>query len=361
MKNILICPLNWGMGHATRVKQIAAYLMASGHNVSIAAPDNLLELFDDSLCNNKIRVQSPVIKYSSKLPQYLFVALQSPVLILNYFRDLYKFGRLVKKYNIDILISDNRFGARSSLAWSVYITHQLTIILPSPFRKAGKISSLIHRKIASSFNECWIPDSDSYLSGKLSLHNNTLTNVKDIGLLSMLGLAESRKPVSLPSGKFYTVILSGPEPQKSILRALLYASLSGKEEQYVFACGDHDTKSLQKNKNITLYSYLDAGELRYVIENCEGLICRAGYSTIMDLVYMGKSALLIPTPGQTEQEYLASHLSSKGLFNYILQSDIQKAETLNIPQNTDFKEFNLKSSYIFKEVIDGLVKRSSSQ
>lgn len=361
MKNILICPLNWGIGHATRVKPIASRLMAMGNNVIIAAPDKLLSLYDNSTCNKKIRFSSISIIYSVIFPQYLAIAIQFPLLFIQYLSDLYRIRTLLKKHNIDILISDNRFGAFSRNIYSVYITHQLSLSAPSGLGFAARLASAIHRKIAARYSECWVPDIDGFLSSGLGSHNNRLKNTRDIGLLSMMSIVSSEKPDSLPPKPFHTVILSGPEPQRSSLKNILLSKLKDRKEQYVFACGKPGKEKTEIYNNITLYSYLDASHLRYVIENSETIICRAGYSTIMDLVYLEKSALLIPTPGQTEQEYLSTSLSEKGLFGYIDQSQVSSSALPNIPSGGNFIDYKNLSADLLYYALNRLIRRSSSQ
>ncbi len=223
------------MGHATRVRQVSHHLHQDGHNVSVAASSSLLGIFDDSVCSRTLEFSSIRIRYSSILPQYLAILIQAPLLLIQFLSDHYRINRIVKKHNIDIVISDNRFGAWTGLAYSVYITHQLTI-------KAGKkgifesILSRMHRFIAGKYNECWIPDIENGLAGDLTLHPG-MDNTRYIGILSMLKTCEAQQPEGLSSKDYYAVIVSGPEPQRSILTRLLIRKFSDDDNVYVIAGG----------------------------------------------------------------------------------------------------------------------------
>lgn len=361
MSNILICPLDWGMGHATRVQQVAAFFHAGGHKVIIAASPAYLDSFGSSVCSLKVPFRSLCIRYSSFLPQFIFILLQSPLLAVQFFIDLVKVACMVRKYDVDIVISDNRFGAFSTRARSVYITHQLQVL--SPFRnyRPAPVLTFVHRVIASLYNEIWIPDISSCLSGKLTKPCGKASKLYEIGALSMLHLYSPEEPPSFPGGDYIAVLISGPEPQRSILQEILLRKFENQEKQYVFAGGNiRGDREVKKYKNITLYSYLSPPHTRFLLERSRGIICRAGYSTIMDLVKLGKSALLVPTPGQTEQEYLAHYLSEKGLFTSVKQSQIKLLNPGPLPEKLNTGSYLEESDKKFRETLSNLVKRSSS-
>lgn len=361
MSNILICPLDWGMGHATRVQQVAAYLHAGGHNVTVAASPSYLDTFGDSVCSNKIPFRSFRIRYSSFIPQFIFILLQAPALVIQFFIDFIRVAGMVRKYNVDIVISDNRFGAFSTRAWSVYITHQLQILTPLGNYKRGYLLTQVHRFIASLYNEIWVPDIDSWLSGKLTEGHTHSGKLYNIGALSMLQLYKPEKPPSFPEGEYVAVLISGPEPQRKIIEQILLRKLGNDKRRYVFAGGKiQGAGEIEIYNNITVYKYLSPSQTRYLIENSNGVICRAGYSTIMDLVKLEKSALLIPTPGQTEQEYLAAYLSERGLFNSVKQKQLRSINTSPGVGKINAGSYLEKCDKNFRETLKGLIKRSSS-
>lgn len=362
MKNILICPLDWGMGHATRVRQIAYRLQQDGHNVIIAASEPLLKVYDDSVCSGKIVFSSLRVRYSSFLPQYLVILLQAPFLLIQFLSDHYRVGRLVKRHNIDIVISDNRFGAWTKRVRSVYITHQLTIKLPGKTELFARLLTNIHRWIASMYDECWIPDIENGMAGELTDYGIRF-KARHIGILSMLNTCEEVKPEGLPAEGYYAVIISGPEPQRSLLEEKLLDKLSGSSERFVFAAGRSAGVGceVRGTRGIWYYNYLDAGEMKYVLNHSKGVICRGGYSTLMDLVVVGKGAIVIPTPGQTEQEYLAEYLGKKGWLKSYSQSEIEEIDIKQIPHPPGFEDIRERSKVLLGEALDKLIRRPSSQ
>lgn len=169
-KNILVCPLYWGAGHAARVQLIGACLRKKGHRVIIAAPGILHKTFGDESYDELIHLGSPGVLYSRYLPQYLAILLQFPLFLIALLADRLRLPGIIREHDVDLVISDNRFGLWSRRTPCVYITHQLSIPLPEFLSFAGPFVSSIHRYIAGRYDECWIPDlpGDKNLSGKLS-------------------------------------------------------------------------------------------------------------------------------------------------------------------------------------------------
>lgn len=371
MKNILICPLNWGRGHATRVRHIAQLLHQDGHNVIVAASAELLDIFDDSVCSGRLTFRSIRVRYSSFLPVSLAILIRSPLLLIQFLSDQYRIRGMVKKYKTDIVISDNRFGAWSGLAYSVYITHQLTIKVSGRTKLFAGLLSRMHRYIARQYDECWIPDIEEGLAGDLTLHPG-MDNTRYTGILSMLKTCEAQRPGGLTGNDYYAVIISGPEPQRSVFETKLIDHFSGDSNNYVIAGGREGGSErgsegvrecwgdgVMECGNIQYYGCLGPGEIKYIISNSRGVICRGGYSTLMDLAVMGRGALVIPTPGQTEQEYLAGYLDKKGWIVSYRQSEISAIDIKHMPHPSGFDDLNNKSEVLLREAIDGLIRRSS--
>ena len=355
----MITPLNWGIGHATRIHPIASMLKQKGHNVFIAIPLSMAPVIDKELNAEIVPFPSITIKYSAVFPLFIMILLQLPMILIQAARDHYRISSLIKKYNIDILINDNRFGVYNRKVYSVYITHQLNIHTPGLLKFAGKAVSLLHRKIAGKYDECWIPDmpGDINLSGKLSHLPALRQNFRYCGILSRMSILSPVKPANLPEGDFLLIILSGPEPQRSILEKLLTARLSSCTDNVIIATGRPDHPATNSNKKIKKYSYLSGGEIKYLIQNSVGIICRSGYSTVMDLVTMKKSALLIPTPGQTEQEYLATCLQSKGWFKSVPQNKTYKSDLRETGGNTTLPNMARESEKLIETCVNGLTRK----
>lgn len=259
--------------------------------------------------------------YSRHLPQYVFMLLKSPLLLYHIIAEHHRLKRIIREHDIDIVISDNRFGLWSKTVTSVYVTHILRIPLPSPLKMLEWIGVALHGWIIRKYSYCLIPDlpGELNLSGKLSHSLRLPGNARYIGILSRFGNRDAG------SGEFSfrhnTVILSGPEPQRSILKNRMENILIKKEIPCVILEGRPGTGELQRKGNIISYSHLPTSKMSELLATSENIITRSGYTSVMDLIHLNCSALLIPTPGQTEQEYLAEYLEEKGWFRCIRQKN----------------------------------------
>lgn len=331
-KNILICPLEWGLGHAGRMVPLAKRLQELNHNIFFGSGEEHLRFIKAEVPGASV-VHFPGfrIRYSRYLPQYLIILLQSPRLICLSFLEHYRIKRIIRDYSIDIIISDNRIGLWNSGIRSVYITHQLRIIFPAPFRFLEFIPVWITRSIIKKYTYCFIPDLEGELniSGRLSHGLRLPENARYIGILSRLD-AISDEYTYIPGQ--CTVMLSGPEPQRSIFKQKLEKVLLSQGKSAIILEGKPwaEEESHTAN-NLTCYNHLPSDETIKVLKESEFIITRSGYTTLMELVSLGCSALLIPTPGQTEQEYLAKSLSAKGWFNSISQHDLGEKTDLSLP------------------------------
>ncbi|HLN55023.1 MAG TPA: glycosyltransferase [Bacteroidales bacterium] len=325
-KNILICPLEWGLGHAARMIPLATRLMNRNCRVFIGAGEKHIALIRAELPGlTFIRFPGFSPSYSKYLPQYFAMLLKSPVLLFHIIREHRLLNRILKENKIDIVISDNRFGLWNSNVTCVYVTHILRIPLPPPWKIFEHIGILLHRMVIKKYDYCMIPDlpGELNLSGKLS-HDLRLTeNVRYTGLLSRFDKETAG------TGKFSfrhnSVVLSGPEPQRSIMKAKLVKALHNCETPTVILEGNPEKAGSEtRTGNIIFHSHLKTAEMKELLTTSNIIISRSGYTTIMDLVFLNRSGLLIPTPGQTEQEYLAEYLSARGWFKTLTQKRIDE-------------------------------------
>lgn len=358
--NILICPLEWGLGHAGRMIPLARRLGEMNNNIFVASGEEHISLFRNELQNVKfIHFSGFKPGYSRYLPQYFILLLKIPVLLYHIIREHYLLKKIIIEYGIDIVISDNRFGLWNRKVKTVYITHMPVIPFPKLFSFLEFAGVFLHRIIIKKYSFCFIPDlpGEVNLSGRLSHGIKLPGNVRYIGILSRF--SESGSSDLNSSGIFpkTTVILSGPEPQRGILKKKLTGILKEKEIPAVMLEG----RPLEKNEvvksgNITFYNHIPASEMKEMIKGSTNIITRAGYTTIMELISLNCSAILIPTPGQTEQEYLARYLSGKGWFATISQSALNT--NILFPENKPYR-FDLfieQSEALLKEAIEELLK-----
>jgi UDP:flavonoid glycosyltransferase YjiC (YdhE family) len=306
---------------------LARKLREMNNNIIIGSGEEHLSLFRKELPGLEF-ISFPGFKpgYSRLLPQYLYLVLNIPLLLYHIIVEHYRLRRIIREHAIDMVISDNRFGLWNRKITSVYITHMPLIPFPWPLRFMEPVGVLLHGIIIKKYSLCFIPDlpGDLNLSGRLSHDIKLPDNIRYIGILSRFDFSDqpvSEKPVEFPHN---TVILSGPEPQKEILKKKLTALLKEVEPMTVMLEGKPGTGDrIFKNGNIIFYNHLSAPQMKNIITGSNYIISRSGYTTIMELVSLNCTALLIPTPGQTEQEYLAEYLSEKGWFYTVSQLDLK--------------------------------------
>lgn len=361
-KNILISPLEWGLGHAARMIPVAKRLSELNNNVIIAAGESHLALFRKELPGLQyINFKGFSPQYSRWLPQYLSMLIKTPVLVFYIISDHYRLKRIIKQHNIDIVISDNRFGLWNRKVKCIYITHMPRIPLPKFFRIIENAGVWLHRYIIRKYTLCFIPDvpGGTNLSGRLSHGVNLPANVSYIGFISRF--QEEYKSKSLPFTEPYNaVILSGPEPQRGIFREKILRKLSDTNKLTVIFEGkpESDTK-IRRNGNIVYYNHLEASEMEIILRNSDLIISRSGYTTIMDLVCLGKPGLLVPTPGQTEQEYLAEYTSSKKWFACITQDEIENHVIGEISFNVAWDDITAESKILFNKALRDILKQEN--
>lgn len=315
-KTILVAPLHWGLGHATRCIPIIHALLAHNFNILLASDGAALMLLQKEFPHlEAIKLPSYNISYPKN--RFLFkwkMLLQFPKIKKTIAFERKIIEKLISEDKIHGIISDNRFGVRSDKIPSVFITHQLNVLTGS----TSFFSSKIHQRIIRKFNICWVPDTDELiinLSGKLGHLKTNDLNVKYIGVLSRMKKQEIPRTIDV------LILISGPEPQRTALEETLKPFFENSKKRVLMIRG-----VVEKNQkwesfgSIEIVNYMTSVELEETLNKSEVIICRSGYTTIMDLTVLEKKAFLIPTPGQYEQEYLAEHLKKLGLVPFCNQN-----------------------------------------
>lgn len=356
---ILVAPLDWGLGHAARCIPLIKFFLQSGCKVIIAA---------EGIQKKLLKTEFPAIVFVN-LPGYrikytnekrffaLKIVFQIPKIIKTILHEKKWLDNFLKSNNVDAIISDNRYGLFHYKVTSVFITHQL--LIKAPFLLAEKIIQKINYQYIKKFSLCWVPDEKGSinLAGALS-HPGVLPQVKVdyIGGISRL----ERQP---GTEKKYDVliILSGPEPQRTLLEKKVLNQLKVFKVKALLVRGLPGNAELLSSQNdLEIKNHLPAKELEKVMNESEYIISRSGYTTVMDICKLHKKSILIPTPGQTEQEYLAYHLQKQGWClaasqeNFSLEKSLQKAQNFKY-QLPDLKMETYKE--ILTDFINGLQKR----
>lgn len=343
--HILISPLDWGLGHASRCIPVIQELMKAGHIVTIAGYGRSLILLQKEFPNLEyidLKGFSPSYSKTGKMVLRLFLLLPRFIgTIFSEHRDLKKLFHL---NHFDIIISDNRYGLWNKQVKSILITHQVMVKTPDWLKFAEYPIYLISRLMISRFDECWIPDYEESpgLSGDLAHKYPLPKNAKFIGPLSRFIKSEAF-PDKKAGARKILAIISGPEPQRSIFENLVTKQLLELNQTAILISGKPESENMSLFKdNLTTLPHLPTPEMSELITTSSIIICRSGYSSIMDLLALESKALFVPTPGQTEQIYLAELLQKSGTAMW------RKQETLNL--KTDMEDA-LKYTGFDKEII----------
>ena len=302
-QRILIAPLHWGFGHATRCIPIIDYLISLEKDVAIAGDNASFAMLKRRYPNlTSFELPSYKVRYGYSLTLSMF--LQGPRLIATYRKELKEVDRIVKEWQPDVIISDNRFGVRHKDTHNIYLTHHLNI--QHKKKSIALFANLLHRRFIHRFDECWIPDNkERDLSGRLSDSSEIHIPCKCIGALSRIKLSLEDPTIEL------LVLLSGPEPSRTQFEKSIISNESLSERIVCIVRGTDSKRLKNYPANFTIHNIVDQEELTSFINTSAAILCRSGYSTIMDLQDYDRPKYYIPTKGQTEQEYLAEYHDGK--------------------------------------------------
>jgi len=393
---VLVSPLSWGFGHAGRMIPVALELKRRGCVVIFAADSSLLEIAGRELPGIRLlEIPGLRIRYSRRLPQYICIVLQLPRIIASGFREHRILKRLVRELNPSLIISDNRFGFYNRKVYSVYVTHQLRIPFPRFLRFLETPAAWLHRLIINRYDLCLVPDYPGgvNLSGRLSHGIRLPRNIICMGPVSRFagdndcevsasgaasgseisvsaGLSGTSNPPKHPdmegsaglsgtcylpshpdkeesaglSGNPYTcLILSGPEPQRTLLLEKTADALR-ETEIVILSTGPAPHGFAERYPSATFITAPANETMRSIIAASSLVIARAGYTSVMELFMMGRGAVIIPTPGQTEQEYLGKHLDGKYGFITLQQDKLEQLKEIVEGTKAGTAEFTGHSS-----------------
>ncbi len=341
-KHFLVAALDWGLGHATRSMVVINALLKNGHKVSIAGNGQSLELLKQEYPNLDCHeLESYDVKYSSSGLFMLNILWQLPKFLRTIQREHQQVEQLQSKYKFDGVISDNRYGCWLNHVPSVLITHQLNIQLTGLLKLFQSILNYFNHRSINKFTFCWVPDfRANRITGKLTDTDNS--NVRFIGMLSRFQKQEIEIAQDMILG-----IVSGPEPQRTIFENLLVEGMKKQENGCVIVRGIPDGAT-RPDDQVTFINHLSTDKLNRLIEQAGVVVSRSGYSTIMDLAALEKKQVIfVPTPGQTEQEYLANELDKSKVALSVSQTKFELSTALEkVKQYKGFASNNVPSNLL---------------
>lgn len=326
-RNILVAPLSWGLGHATRSADLIDRL-------AVLYPDARILLASDGIALQWLALRYPgyqtvtlpgyPVRYPKGSALIMKMLALAPALLASVFREHSMLRHLIREYAIDLVISDNRFGLWNRRCFSVFLTHQLQL-QPSGTWSLGLVwaANLLNRFFINRYNQCWVPDYETSpgLAGKLSHPPRIPSGVRYIGPLSRFRTMRPVEGAEHPPDVL--CVVSGPEPQRSIFLEMILHQLKDTPLKAVVVTGaPGETSAEECHGNLRIYSHLPDSQLFSYLRSARFILSRSGYSTLMDLHFTGGKAALVPTPGQTEQEYLAKLYEKQGIAPQMKQADL---------------------------------------
>ena len=359
-----MAPLNWGLGHATRCVPIIKGLLDEGHKVVIAADGYPLKFLRREFPHLEwVEFEGLKVEYADGESQVGAMLRQLPSFLRGIWREHKELKRIVEAYDIDVVVSDNRFGLWCKDVHSVYVTHQLMVKMPRGLKWMEWSVWRLHRWFIGHYDECWVPDveGEDNLSGDLSHKYPLLKNTRFIGPLSRFSIEKvewetvrvEAEALGLKEKYDVVAVISGPEPHRSNLEREIVSIhnsqptvLSNSEKFIIHNCHfsprlktigsaltlnsqfsilnsqfstlnsqlstlivqglpADDLRLAEHKDGVDYIPHLPTELLQWYMQEAREIVCRSGYSSIMDLYTIGRKAHLIPTPGQTEQIYLA--------------------------------------------------------
>ncbi len=348
----MIAPLDWGMGHTTRCVPLIKHLQERGHLVTVAGNEWQRTYLQATFPGiDSLHLEGYNVHYGRTGGRFMLTLLgQLPRLLRTIKAEQRQLRALTAQKHFDGIISDNRYGLYHSSIPTLILTHQLQPV-SGMGAGADKIFRPLHYRLLERYDTCAVPDvrGAHNLSGSLGHPSALPKNTHYIGLLSQA------EPCGAEEEKHLLILLSGPEPQRSILSQKLWKQVSGHYTgKVVFVEGtDNAETPAHIPPHITYHKRITGEVLRPLMCEAKMVICRSGYSTLMDLAVTGKKAILIPTPGQTEQEYLGRHLHDSGVYYSAPQESFDLSRALSEAAHFPFKSLGLgKANELYKTFID---------
>lgn len=347
---MLVAPLDWGLGHATRCIPVIRELLRQGCDVLLAGEGKQKILLQQEFPALRfLHLPGYRIQYaSSAWGLATKIVAQIPNLLSAINTEQAWLKKVVKDERIDAVISDNRYGLHHPKIRCVFVTHQLRIQAPLHLFEEG-LQRLNYRYI-NRFDECWVPDAgeEDNLAGALA-HPFRFPSVPVHYTGPLSRFSEEKSGVE---AKHLLLLLSGPEPQRTLLETIFLEALKDYRQPAVLVRGlPGKSNELCLPSNVSVYNHLPAAELERRIRQAPFVISRCGYSTAMDLAALKRRSILIPTPGQTEQEYLASHLMQKNFALCIAQKKFRLKQALALAKNFPYRFFDVPSQALGQIVL----------
>ena len=313
---------SWGLGHATRSLPVIRKLIRENNELTVISSGRSIGLLKTELGNDVKFLDVPdyPMLLSENSRQFMAKSLVYwPLFIRKIESGLQTVTKLVENNNYDLIISDARYDVYSKKIPSYFISHQMRIMNPLRIKKLESGSEIFNSFFFKRFREVIVPDfNEDSLSGDLSHNLKRIdeSRINYVGVLSDFSKKQTNKDID------YFISISGPEPQRTLFEEKVLSQIDQLNGNIIITLGKTEINEKLNNENITTYTFLSKKEREDLLNRTKLVISRSGYSTILDLAVIGTKALMVPTPGQVEQEYLGQYHSKKRSFFAVRQDQI---------------------------------------
>jgi uncharacterized protein (TIGR00661 family) len=351
---------SWGLGHATRSLPLIRKLISEDHNLTIITSGRTLKLLQREIKDDAQYMDVPdyPILISEDAKRVMVKSLVYwPSFIRRMQVGLAILTKLLQRKNYDMILSDGRYDMYNKKIPSFFISHQMRIMNPLRIKFLETASELFNHFFFKRFYGVLVPDyRQDDLSGDLS-HNLKLLDenrLHYVGILSDFKRRKTKKDID------YLVSLSGPELQRKILEKKLLSQLEGLKGKIVVTLGKAEATHQKSDDNIRVYSYLSKEKREEILNRTKLVISRSGYSTIMDLAVINTKALMIPTPGQIEQQYLAEYNTVKEKIYSVNQSSIDLKRDIELAKKTKGLKMHCSAEKTIENIMNVIMSASKN-
>lgn len=331
---IIYAVCSWGLGHATRSLPVIKKLVKEKNDLTIISQGRSLQLLKNELGKNLryIEIEDYPMLLSENSRQFMAKSMVYwPNFINKMIKGQRKIQRILEKEKYDKIISDGRYDIYSRKIPSFFISHQIRIMNPLRIKMFENGSEIFNLFFFKRFCGVIVPDfRDDTLSGDLShnLHRIDEKKIHYAGVLSDFKKINKTKDID------YLISISGPEPQRTILEERLLTQVGNLKGKVVVTLGKTEKMEKFKEGGVETYSFLPSDKREEFLNRAKLVVSRSGYSTVLDLAVIGCKALMTPTPGQIEQEYLAEYHNKKGSFYCVNQHKIDLCKDVENAKKT---------------------------
>ncbi len=330
-ETVLVCPLNWGLGHATRCVPLIEQLQNNGFRVLLGASGDargfLVWRFP---ALTLIEFPDYNLRFPASGRMVGALLLKFPYYLRRIRAEHQQLQHLIETHGVDVVVSDNRYGLWSRKAHCIFMTHQMMVKVPPLLRFAEGWAHRILMLFITKFDECWIPDvaGPGGLADDLAQRYPLPSHARFVGLMSRFQPSANTSPTMMYD---YLGLVSGPEPQRSLFEQALRRLFRKSGRPACIVRGQPGLSDSEQDENILLLPHADDDTLATLVRDAGCIVCRPGYSTLMDLQVLGRTAVLVPTPGQTEQVYLAERMNSQAGWTYLHQQKLSTLDPERLP------------------------------